>query len=273
MPVLRIVPALLSFTAGFVDSCTFQRAAPLDHYHQRDRHQRDLLRQYRRQHIDRNVSRRHRGLVDHAQHDRRHLLHGGRDNAERDGCGDVLMRGFAGLLAAWLALSPAFADSAYVAPTATGQAATGQIPGTATNDSASTGNVGGYISASVGAGSAVSLTTATPANVTSVSLSAGEWDYRGSVEFTNNASTTASFQVGGINTASATLPAMISGFGSVQLIANASANSAGNTLAITSSRVSISGTITVYLEICREYCCRLWLHRLPTCEIGSIFPS
>lgn len=109
MPVLRIVPALLSFTAGFVDSCTFQRAAPLDHYHQRDRHQRDLLRQYRRQHIDRNVSRRHRGLVDHAQHDRRHLLHGGRDNAERDGCGDVLMRGFAGLLAAWLALSPAFA--------------------------------------------------------------------------------------------------------------------------------------------------------------------
>lgn len=54
------------------------------------------------------------------------------------------MRVIIGLLLGWLAFSPAFADSGFVAPTATGTAATGQIPGTTTNDSPTAGNVGEY---------------------------------------------------------------------------------------------------------------------------------
>lgn len=49
------------------------------------------------------------------------------------------------------------------------------IEGTNTNDDAAAGRVGEYISSSVVAGAAVALTTATPANVTSISLTAGDW--------------------------------------------------------------------------------------------------
>lgn len=52
------------------------------------------------------------------------------------------MRNLALFLSFWLGIAPALADSSFVAPTATGTAATGQIPGSATNDSANAGNVG-----------------------------------------------------------------------------------------------------------------------------------
>jgi hypothetical protein len=53
---------------------------------------------------------------------------------------------------------------------------TGQIPGTATNDSASAGNVGEYIPSDILSASAVSLATNSPINVTSISLTAGDWN-------------------------------------------------------------------------------------------------
>lgn len=53
----------------------------------------------------------------------------------------------------------------------------GQYPGTATNDNATAGNEGEYFTSSVVAGSAVALTTATAANITSINtLPAGDWD-------------------------------------------------------------------------------------------------
>lgn len=76
------------------------------------------------------------------------------------------------LLALWLAVTPVYADSSFVAPSATGQATTGQIPGTATNDNASAGNVGEYRSASTAdtgqaqAGATVTITIASPGVVT-----------------------------------------------------------------------------------------------------------
>lgn len=83
------------------------------------------------------------------------------------------MKGFlVRLLALWLIVSPACADSSFVAPSATGQAATGQIPGTATNDNANAGNVGEYRSASTAdTGQAqtsvtVTITIASPAVIT-----------------------------------------------------------------------------------------------------------
>lgn len=52
----------------------------------------------------------------------------------------------------------------------------GQIPGTATNDVAIAGNVGEYVESVIASGSAVALTTATPKTITSISLTAGDWD-------------------------------------------------------------------------------------------------
>jgi hypothetical protein len=52
----------------------------------------------------------------------------------------------------------------------------GQLPGTTTNDAASTGNIGEYLNSNVASGSAISLSNATPANLTSKSLTAGDWD-------------------------------------------------------------------------------------------------
>src|SRR5262245_57492548 len=81
----------------------------------------------------------------------------------------------------------------------------GAIRGTSTNDSAAAGYVGELMESEVLTGSAVSLTNNTAANVTSLSLTAGDWDVWGSVAF-NAVAGTANLVVGAINTTSATLP-------------------------------------------------------------------
>lgn len=63
------------------------------------------------------------------------------------------------------------------------------VKGTPTNDNAIAGDVGEYVSATVASGSAVALTTATPANITSISLTPGDWDIDGQVDFAPAAST------------------------------------------------------------------------------------
>src|SRR5262249_14262350 len=84
-------------------------------------------------------------------------------------------------------------------------AAAGQLPATATNDSASAGNLGEYVSSTIPSGSAVSLTTNTQANVTSIPLTAGDWDIDAVAQFTGNVATTVSSQEAGISTTTATL--------------------------------------------------------------------
>lgn len=125
-------------------------------------------------------------------------------------------------------------------------AAFGQIPGTATNDSAAAGDVGEYKETVVAAGSAISLSTGTAADVTSVSLTAGDWDVEGIVKFLYAATTTSSALVSWINLTSATYPGSGtgSGFFSVPVTANT-----GNLLGLPTPtlRVSIATTTTVYL--------------------------
>jgi hypothetical protein len=72
------------------------------------------------------------------------------------------------------ATQPACSDLSSVGPGCS--AAAGQLPGTATNDSACAGCVGEYPSSTVASGSAVSLSNGVPANLTSLSLTAGDWD-------------------------------------------------------------------------------------------------
>ena len=119
---------------------------------------------------------------------------------------------------------------------------------TATNDSASAGQLGEYISSSVLSGSAVALTSPNTSNITSISLTAGDWDVRAVGWFTSGGAATPSSMFVGISTTSATLPT-----------AGAECNEAGfhNQSALPANafggyqvgpmRLSLSGTTTVYL--------------------------
>jgi hypothetical protein len=66
------------------------------------------------------------------------------------------------------------------------------IAGTTTNDNAAAGNVGEYIESIVSFASAVSLVTNTAKTVTSIALSAGDWDIFGIGGFSPAASTSIS---------------------------------------------------------------------------------
>jgi hypothetical protein len=81
----------------------------------------------------------------------------------------------------------------------------GQVPGITSGGAPASGKLGELIVQNTVAGSAVSLTTATTANVASVFVSAGEWDFWGTITF-NLTGATDTLLTGGGSTTSATLP-------------------------------------------------------------------
>lgn len=120
--------------------------------------------------------------------------------------GSLLTRG----AAAWAALTPgtagyflasggAGADLAWAPPTAT------KVLGTTTNDNAAAGYVGEEIKSTVVVGSGVGLTTATAANVTSLSLTAGDWEVSINARFIGAATTVVDRVIASISLSSATL--------------------------------------------------------------------
>ena len=121
------------------------------------------------------------------------------------------------------------------------------LTGSGTNDSASAGQVGQFISSTVLAGSAISLTTATAADITSISLTAGDWDVWGSAVFAPAAGTAPTNFQGWISQASATLPTLPNG-GAQFAVSATFAASATAALPVGATRVSLSATTTVYLS-------------------------
>lgn len=121
----------------------------------------------------------------------------------------------------------------------------GGIVGDTTGGSAAAGIVGEYVSATVSVGSAVSLSNNVTANVTSMSLSAGDWDVGGLVSFSPGAGTAMTGVFAAISTISATfLPTPGGGIAQV--------NPGGtvgwvNTLVTGQVRIDVSTTTTVYL--------------------------
>lgn len=79
------------------------------------------------------------------------------------------------------------------------------IVGTTTNDSAAAGSVGEFMSSVIASGSAVSFTVSTGnKNLTSIALTAGDWDVWGNIFFIN--STTVTQNAGWVSSTSATQP-------------------------------------------------------------------
>jgi len=87
---------------------------------------------------------------------------------------------------------------------------TNGIVGTTTNNSVNAGSVGEYIQSEVLSGSAISLTTNTPVNITSISLTAGDWDVECLIGLNIEATTVLSYSTGGPNTTSETLAGDVS---------------------------------------------------------------
>jgi len=118
---------------------------------------------------------------------------------------------------------------------------TGGIVGTTTNDNAAAGKVGEFVSSIISSASPVNLANGTPTDITSISLSAGDWNIEGHVYIING--TTSSVFAGWTSLTSATLPDSSLRATITAVISNGQWGSPTPFL-----RVSIASTTTVYLS-------------------------
>jgi hypothetical protein len=118
------------------------------------------------------------------------------------------------------------------------------VIGTTTNNNAATGVVGEFVMSQVLQSSAIAVTASgVSQNLTSISLTAGDWDVSGNVAFTGTGSTLTEI-IGAISTISATLPDL-----SEQDYIAVGAGSLTGGVASPSIRISVATTTTVYLVI------------------------
>jgi len=112
------------------------------------------------------------------------------------------------------------------------------IKGTVAVDNAQAGSIGEFITAS-----ASGVTANSAFNITSISLTAGDWDVSGAVQFIGASVTSASFLASGVSTTSATLGA----FGQNNVLQFTMTSPSANHLPTPVWRLSISSTTTVFL--------------------------
>lgn len=116
------------------------------------------------------------------------------------------------------------------------------IVGVTTNSNATAGSVGELISSVVASASSVSCTNTTPRNVTTISLTAGDWDIYGNVGFTYSTPPVAVTAWASLT--SATLPDL-SLYSEVTMT---TVGAGATSIVIPFVRVSIAVTTTVYLS-------------------------
>lgn len=120
------------------------------------------------------------------------------------------------------------------------------IVGTNTNNDADIGYIGEFSGSIVVAGSAIPLTSTVIADITSISLTEGDWDVWGTISTAPDVTTTTSYLTGWINTVSVTAPttpngALFSG-------PTVSAAGVGITSPCGSTRLPLNAPTTVYLS-------------------------
>lgn len=140
---------------------------------------------------------------------------------------------------------------AATATTVTFNPTTGGIVGTTTNDSTSAGNVGEFISSNVLIGSAVALTSTITANITSISLTAGDWAVTAEGATAPGSGTTSSVVTFGISQTSATLATGISPVDATQVGFNNIPSNPNQSLilVVPSIRISLASTTTIYFIV------------------------
>lgn len=122
----------------------------------------------------------------------------------------------------------------------------GQYPGTQTNDNAAAGNIGEFVESFISDAAAVAIAgSATPQNLTSISLTAGDWDVAAQVVTKPAGATTSTFLEIGINTVTGTFPDI----GRVQESFLAPGAGNRNSLCLARQRVSLAVTTTIFLVV------------------------
>jgi len=124
------------------------------------------------------------------------------------------------------------------------------LQGTTTNDSAAPGFIGEYISSDLTKASGVSLSVGSAANITSVSLTAGDWDCRGCLAIFNAGKAITSL-AGWISSTSASLPSALENGGMMNYMQLDGVTVTPNkdfVLPISSGRISLASTTTIYLS-------------------------
>ena len=139
--------------------------------------------------------------------------------------------------------SPTINTPTIATPTITGAL----IVGTTTNDNATAGNVGEVLTASLAVGSATALTTATAKTIISMSLTAGDWDVTGVIDFKPAATTNTTLLLFGASSTNNTLGADDTYASTVFLTAGQVTTVGDYRRVIPTQRFSLAGTTTIYL--------------------------
>jgi hypothetical protein len=122
---------------------------------------------------------------------------------------------------------------------------TAGIVGTATNDNANAGSVGEYVQ---NTGSNVAIASATPVNVTSISLTAGDWDVTGLIQTAPAGTTTTASAAVGISGTSATFATIATGLLNFAALNNTGFTAGGQVnMAAPITRITLSSTTTIFL--------------------------
>jgi len=122
------------------------------------------------------------------------------------------------------------------------------LPGTTTNDNADAGNVGEYVSA--GTAAVVSISTGVSADITSITLTAGDWDVWGDIGIIPLGTPTR--VKGWIGTTSATAP-VFPATGALFNLSLSYTAAASVTFPVGVTRLSLAATTTVYLSVVSDF--------------------
>lgn len=120
------------------------------------------------------------------------------------------------------------------------------LAGVTTNSNAAAGAIGEFISSTVLAGSGIALATNTATNITTISLTAGDWDVSGNLAINVNGSVVLNQVVGWISTTSAAVPTAPNAGGRSDWAG--SATGIPIILCTGPMRLSLTVTTTVYLS-------------------------
>jgi hypothetical protein len=126
------------------------------------------------------------------------------------------------------------------------------IAGTTTNDNAPAGYIGEYVSSIIT--SPASLSNNTNANLTTISLTPGDWDVWAEVQFLGAASTTMRLIECGINTASGSITTQPGFFGSIGASDSTIwVSNVQTTVKCGPTRVTLTGTTTYYINALAQF--------------------
>jgi hypothetical protein len=120
------------------------------------------------------------------------------------------------------------------------------IVGTTSNNSVQTGSIGEYVESDIAPGSGVSMTSVNPITLTSISLTAGDWDVSGVVQYVNPGPTTIAYVQASLSTVNNTLQNMYKQGSAISWGSNILPG-ADITTPTPTFRYSIASTTTIYL--------------------------